>query len=128
MWFYLLYNLPLFGLACYWAYCRYRESKQLLSWVSVVDVIVIIVAASRYFGAAIPPSGHALFLTHTLITTRNLLYRVIAIALLILTIALKLSWGDFSSWSYGMLAGLMGGGAWVYANRKQVAVGSASLI
>jgi hypothetical protein len=116
--FSLLYNVPVFGLAVFWAYCRLQEQPPRRSWRSVLDVVVVAIAGSRFFGAAIPPSGHALFLTYSLITTANRYYRMAAAVMLIITIALKVSWGDYNSWFYGLLAGVISGSLWVYARGK----------
>lgn len=116
--FFLLYNVPVFGLTLCWVFCRIQEQKAWLSWRSVLDVVVVAIAASRFFGAVIPPSGHALFLTHSLITTANCYYRMATAVMLIITIALKVGWGDYHSWLYGILAGVISGSLWVYALGK----------
>lgn len=116
--FSLLYNVPVFGLTVAWVFCRLQAQQPWLSWRSLLDVVVVTIAASRFFGAAIPPSGHALFLTHSIITTTNRSYQMAAIIMLSITIALKVGWGDYSSWLYGMLLGLISGGLWLYALGK----------
>jgi hypothetical protein len=115
--FSLLYNLPLFGLAVYWLLCRIQEAKKSRPLAIAIDIIVVALAASRYLGSAIWPSGHALFLTHSLLTTANRLYRVIALILLVVTIVLKVSWGDYSSWVYGILVALSSSVLWGYVNK-----------
>jgi len=116
----ILYNAPMFVMAVFWVFCRIKEGRKLRSWESLVDIIVFIFAASRFFGSRIPPSGHALFLTHTMLTITNRAYRVTALILLIMTVAFKLTWGDYSSWVYGILIGLISGGFWAYAKSKRV--------
>jgi hypothetical protein len=114
-----LYNAPLFAMALFWGYCRIQESRKLLSWESLIDILVFVVAASRFFGSSIPPSGHALFLTHTMLTINNRAYRLTALILLIMTVVLKLTWGDYTSWIYGILTGTITAGAWVYVKSKR---------
>jgi len=118
--FSLLYNVPVFGLALGWVFCRVREQKSWLSWRTLLDVLVVAIAASRFFGAMIPPSGHALFLTYSLITTANRYYRIAAAVMLLATIGLKVSWGDYDSWLYGLLAGVASGSLWLYVLGKNV--------
>ena len=123
MTFSLLYNLPLFGLAGYWILCRIQESKKSRPLAVAIDMIVVALAASRYLGSTILPSGHALFLTHSLLTTANRLYRIIALILLIVTIVLKVSWGDYISWVYGILAALISSVLWRYINKVATVTG-----
>lgn len=60
-------------------------------------------------GTFVPSSGHALLMSYSLLTIPNRLYRAAAAAALLLTIALKLTWGDGRSWFYGIaLGGLFG--------------------
>ena len=72
----------------------------------IVDVVAVCLAASRMFGEYLPSSGHALLLSYSPITVANRLFRVIALAGLLLTIAMKLQFGDSRSWLYGILAGV----------------------
>jgi hypothetical protein len=124
--FSLLYNLPLFGLAVYWILCRIQEAKKSRPLAIAIDIIVVALAASRYLGSTILPSGHALFLTHSLLTTANRLYRIIALILLAVTIVLKVSWGDYSSWVYGILVALSSSFLWRYVNKVATVSGEAA--
>lgn len=121
--FSLFYNLPLFGLAVYWILCRIQEAKNARPLAIAIDIIVVALAASRYLGSTILPSGHALFLNHSLLTTVNRLYRIIAIVLLVVTIVLKVSWGDYSSWVYGILVALCSSVLWRYVNKVAMVTG-----
>jgi hypothetical protein len=121
--FSLLYNLPLFGLAVYWIFCRIQEAKKARPLAIAIDIIVVAMAASRYLGSTILPSGHALFLTHSLLTTANRLYRFIAFILLVATIVLKVSWGDYSSWVYGIIVALGSSVFWRYTNKVATVTG-----
>jgi hypothetical protein len=76
-------------------------------------------AVSRFYGLPIPPSGHALFLTHSLVSVRNKYYRIAALVMLIVTILLKLSWGDYRSWLYGIIIGLVSGTIWIQAGKAR---------
>jgi hypothetical protein len=112
--FSVLYNGPLIGLLILWAVCRAREKYKWGSWRSLLDALVIGIAVSRFFGSTIPPSGHALFLTYSSITVKNHFYRISAVTMLMATIGLKVSWGDYRSWVYGILLGMICGGIWIY--------------
>lgn len=115
--FSLFYNGPLFGLALFWLYLRVRQKNGKRLLLVILDILVVVIAISRYFGLAIPPSGHALFLTYSLMTVKNWFYRMMAAIMLILTIGLKVSWRDYTSWVYGMLVGLSCGMIWIYTAR-----------
>jgi hypothetical protein len=110
---YLLYNLPLYILAPFWLICRMQEDKKFLSLRTLIDIVVVTLAMSRYFGPIVPTSGHALFLTHSLITIRSRYYRIPAVVMLIATAAVKVSWEDYSSLVAGILIGLISGAIWI---------------
>jgi hypothetical protein len=110
-----LYNWPLFSVCFFWLFCRLRDAKALAPlapwrpWRLLLDGLVVLLAASRMAGTFVPSSGHALLMSYSLLTVPNRLYRAAAAAVLLLTIALKLTWGDGRSWVYGIaLGGLFG--------------------
>lgn len=103
--FSLLYNWPLYGIGLVWLFLRWRTPASLNRWRVFMDGLVVAMAASRFLGPLIPPSGHALFLSYAGLTTGHRLFRVVAVLLLLATIALKLNWGDYHSWLYGILLG-----------------------
>ena len=105
--FSLLYNLPLFALGFLWLISRWRQPPSLGQL--FLDALVVALSLARFFGVPLPPSGHAFFLTHSGLTTPQRSYQWAAAFLLILTIALKLSWGDSSSWLWGIVAGCASG-------------------
>jgi len=107
-----LYSLPLYSVFFSWLYCRLRENAKFSIVTIILDLAVIGLAASRFFGPIIPSSGHALFLSYSLFTINSRLYRIVAAILLALTIALKLSWGDYYSWLYGVLIGVLFAGVY----------------
>lgn len=107
-----LYNWPLFSVCFFWVFCRLRELDALKLPRLILDGVVVILAASRMVGEFLPSSGHALLMSYSLITVPNRFFRVAAAAMLLLTIAMKLTWGDGRTWVYGIvLGGLLG---WVY--------------
>ena len=115
--FSLLYSGPLFILGIFWLYFRVLEYRRSRILGVVLDLAVISIALARFFGSSIPPSGHALLLTHTLITVSNRYFRLSALAMLIATAALKISWHDFSSLGYGIVLGVTSGIIWLWARR-----------
>lgn len=112
--FSFFYNAPLFALGLIWLLLRARENKKWSVFRKLLDILVIGIAFSRFMGAAIPPSGHALFLTHSLLTVNNWFYRISAAIMLIATVALKVGWKDCTSWAYGMGFGVTSGIIWIY--------------
>ena len=115
--FSLLYNGPLFILGIFWLFFRQQEYRRLQMLRVLIDVAVFSIAIARFFGSSIPPSGHAILLTHTLITVSNRYYRLAALAMLIVTAGLKISWHDYTSLGYGIVLGMITGMTWVWAGR-----------
>ena len=113
--FSLAYNGPLFILGTFWIFFRAQEYRRLQILRVLLDLAVFSIAIARFFGSSIPPSGHALLLTHTLITVSNRYFRLAALVMLIATAGLKISWHDFTSLGYGIGLGLITGMAWVWA-------------
>jgi hypothetical protein len=113
-----MYNGPLFILAIFWLYFRLQEYRRSRIVGVLLDLTVVLIAMARFFGSSVPPSGHALLLTHTLITVNNRYFKLAALAMLIGTAALKISWHDFSSLGYGIVLGLTSGTIWLWAGRR----------
>jgi len=116
--FSLIYNGPLFILGMFWLYFRLQEYRRLRIVGVLLDLTVVSIAMARFFGSSVPPSGHALLLTHTLITVGNRYFKLAALAMLIATAALKISWHDFSSLGYGIVLGMTSGTIWLWAGRR----------
>jgi hypothetical protein len=112
-----LYNGPVLLLCVAWLLLRVRDKSELIPLRIFIDALVAAIALSRFLGATIPPSGHALFLSYSLVTIYYKSYRIPAMLMLLLTIALKVSWHDYTSWAYGILVGLGCGVVWIYAGR-----------
>ena len=117
--FSLLYNGPLFILGIFWLFFRKREYRRLQILRVLIDIAVLSTAIARFFGSLIPPSGHAILLTHTLITVSNRYYRLAALTMLLGTAVLKISWHDFASLGYGIVLGMISGVLWVWAGSDQ---------
>jgi hypothetical protein len=118
--FSLIYNGPLFILAIFWIFFLKQEYRRLQIIRALLDLAVLSVAIARFFGSSIPPSGHAMLLTHTLITVNNRYYRLAALVMLIATAGLKISWNDFTSLGYGIVLGMVSGCVWVWAGSDQL--------
>ncbi|HZI87550.1 MAG TPA: hypothetical protein VFD48_12000 [Pyrinomonadaceae bacterium] len=118
--FSLLYNGPLFILGLFWLFFRKDEYRRFQILRVLIDLAVFSIAIARFFGSSIPPSGHAILLTHTLITVSNRYYRLAALAMLITTAGLKISWHDFTSLGYGVVLGIISGVIWLWAGTDQI--------
>jgi hypothetical protein len=118
--FSLLYNGPLFILGLFWLFFRTEEYRRFQILRVLIDLAVFAIALARFFGSSIPPSGHAILLTHTSITVSNRYYRLAALAMLIATAGLKISWHDFTSLGYGIVLGIVSGAGWIWAGRDQI--------
>jgi hypothetical protein len=119
-WFFLMYNAPLFVLGFFWILLRKQEYRRLQIIRALLDLAVCAIALARFFGSSIPPSGHALLLTHTLISVSNRYYKLCALAMLLATAGLKISWHDFASLGYGIVLGILSGVAWLWAGRERI--------
>ena len=102
----ILYNVPMYGMFFLWLFCRIRENAVFLPLQVLLDGLVVGIAASRFLGPYLPASGHALFLSYSLLTVASYPFRIASGVLLALTIMLKLSWGDYYSWTCGLLLGV----------------------
>src|SRR5687768_14040376 len=116
----LMYNGPLFILGAFWLFFRTEEYSRFQILRVLIDVAVFSIAIARFFGSSIPPSGHAILLTHTLITVSNRYYRLAALTMLIVTAGLKISWHDFTSLGYGVVLGIISGVIWRWAETDQI--------
>jgi xanthine/uracil permease len=110
--FFLYYHLPLFALIGVWLALRIQGQRRLGIVTTLIDTTVIGVAIARLFGSSIPPSGHAIFLTHSLLTIRNRYYKIAALLMLLAVIYLKVGWRDYTSWNVGIVFGLISGYLW----------------
>ena len=116
--FSLIYNGPILVLCIVWLLLRARDKSKLTPLRVLIDAVIVAIAASRFLGATIPPSGHTAFLSYSLVTVNNKSYRIIALLTLLLTIGLKISWNDYTSWAYGIAAGIGGSAIWLYSSRR----------
>lgn len=103
--FFWIYNLPVAVMGLIWLAIEFNRRATLPMRCVLIDLVVIVVGLGRFLGWQIPPSGHALFLSYILLTIANNAYRLFAAIFLLLTIGLKLSWGDYSTWGYGIVVG-----------------------
>ena len=113
--FSLIYNGPLVILSVFWLLLRKQECERWQWLRALLDIAVVASAIARFYGASIPLSGHAVFLTHGLISVSNRYYRSAALSMLLVTIGLKISWRDYTSWSNGIVLGVISGLVWVWA-------------
>ena len=123
----MLYNGPLVILGGFWLFFRLQGVARFQILRALLDIAIVSVVIARFYGSSIPPSGHAIFLTHSLISVSNRYYRIAALIMLIVTIGLKISWGDYRSWSYGIALGIISGTAWVRTKDRTEGGGPLSL-
>lgn len=115
--FWLMYNGPLYILGIFWIFFRIQEYRRLRILGVLLDIVVFSIALARFFGSSVPPSGHAIVLTHTLITVSNRYFRLAALLMLIGTAGLKISWHDYTSLGYGIVLGIASGLVWLWTAR-----------
>lgn len=109
--FFVLYALPLFAAAPLWLRTRVAVIEQLPALVLATDAIVLGLSVARFAASEVLPfSGHMLFLTYTLLTSRECWYRWVAAVLIAETTVFKLLlWRDRASWTIGLACGLAAG-------------------
>lgn len=103
-----LYVAPLVFLFFLWLRARVDESEEWSPLRLVLDGAVVVAAALRMIPSiGLPWSGHMVFLVYTFATTREQLYRWIALGLVIETSVFKLwFWNDWQTWSIGTVLGM----------------------
>lgn len=104
--FFWIYNLPVAVLGIVWLAIEFNRRATLPRICALLDAVVIVVGLSRFLGSPIPPSGHALFFSYSLLAVPNNAYRLFAAIFLLMTVGLKLSWGDYSTWFSGIALGV----------------------
>lgn len=110
-WFWIIYVAPMLAAVPFWLRLRLASLERIPTAARVLDGAVFLTAFLRFIQVGgVPASGHTLFLTHALVTVRDLRWRAIALALLAMTTWFKLAlWHDPRSWSVGIAAGLATG-------------------
>jgi len=105
--FLLLYMAPFFPAFFLWARHWVDQIEQQPPAVLAVDVVAVILAATRMMGTWLPVSGHMLFYTYAGLTTGSRALRVLIGALAAVAAWFKLVlWGDWRSFVLGIAAGL----------------------
>jgi hypothetical protein len=87
----------------------------------LVDVLVVLLTASRIFVAVIPVSGHSLFLTYSGMTVPARWFRLIAVLMFVHACAVKVfMWGDFMTLGLGIAVGWVAARLWRRANEAEI--------
>lgn len=107
--YFMIYAAPLLVAVALWGRARLQVVETLTPLTLAMDGVVVALSFVRFvFGEVHPLSGHMLFLTYSVITTRATGYRWLAVILLLETTVFKLLiWRDPYSWTLGLLAGLV---------------------
>jgi hypothetical protein len=107
--FLVAYVAPLFLAAPLWVRTRLKSYALHFGTRGAIDLIIVGLSFARFVaGEILPFSGHMLFLTYSGITTSVPWYRFLVLVLLVETTWFKLwVWRDATSWSLGLLLGLI---------------------
>jgi hypothetical protein len=109
-WFAIFYVVPVgvpFVMYGFDRAARWREIRP-IQW--AIDLLVLLLSLSRAFTTAIPLiSGHALFLTYALLTSRSWVMRVVTILVLLQVAYLKLFVVRDLTLFGGLVVGLVAG-------------------
>lgn len=114
-WSFLLY-VALIGVPFVaWSVERVQHWRIITRWQWMLDGLVVAVALVRGLGLLPLVSGHALFLTYALWTTRSLLVRLTASVVMLQVVYVKGFGADESLW-WGIGVGCVAG--WVYRTQR----------
>lgn len=118
--YFMLYAAPLLVAVALWARTRLAIADVIAPITLVVDAVVVAMSLIRFvLGELHPVSGHMLFLTYSLLTTRVGWYRWLAVALIVQTSIYKLVlWRDQQSWALGLVAGVLAAAVVLLAGRR----------
>lgn len=106
--FYLYYMVPIAVPFVAYIFDRleYKSRTRWPQW--SLDGIIVVVALVRNFVAIPFVSGHVLFLTYSLFSSRTLVARGTALVVLVVVVLMKyLNWGDVSTPAGGFVIGLV---------------------
>jgi hypothetical protein len=120
--FFIIYMAPLLLAGPLWLRFRVAQIETLSERQLTVDGVVFLAGALRMFGGwgVLPYSGHMLFLTYSMLTTRSLGYSLVAAVLLVMTTIYKLAlWDDWSTWLWGLALGIIAAAIWHRASRRR---------
>ena len=118
----LTYNLPIVLPFVLFLLQRVRTRDQLGARRIAIDVAVIALAASRVILPVPGFSGHTLFLTHALRTTRGVA-RAAAVLIFVEVTVIKLALWHDASWGGGLVIGFLSAWAWRSARPTASALG-----
>lgn len=106
--FLLCYMAPFFPAFFLWTRCWLDEIEQQRPAALVVDVVAVVLAATRMMGTWLPVSGHMLFYAYAGLTTRSRALQVLIGGLAATAAWFKLVlWDDWRSFALGIAAGLV---------------------
>ncbi|HBB89663.1 MAG TPA: hypothetical protein DC047_18815 [Blastocatellia bacterium] len=98
---------------------RAARRRQITAFQSIVDVLVVGTAMWRVIGHVPYISGHALFLTYALLSTRSRVAQVTAAAVMLQVVCLKyIVWGDWITSTNGIAIGVLAALATMWLGAK----------
>jgi hypothetical protein len=100
---------------------RAARHRQMTVFGLIIDVLVVGTAMWRVIGHVPYISGHALFLTYALLSTRSRVARIAAAAVLLQVIYLKyIVWGDWITSTNGIALGVLAAIAGMWLGAKSI--------
>jgi len=93
---------------------RAEHWQRLPRTIGMIDLPILILALSRSIFPIPFISGHALFLTYALLTTRSVVARIAAAVVLAQVLVIKIFFWQDATVFGGMILGLVGGRAFVW--------------
>jgi len=113
-----VYFVPAIGGFLLWVYYRLRRAEPYGFLQGLLDGLVVVLCSLRMTAPLVPMSGHMLLFVYAGITVRSLVFRSIMALLIVETSIIKLVyWGDYGSWTWGTLSGIVMGLVFIKASR-----------
>lgn len=109
LWVQYYYVTPIVVPFAAFLFDRAARRRQVTAYQLIVDVLVVGTAMWRVIGHVPYISGHALFLTYTLLSTRSRVAQISAAIVMLQVIYLKyIVWGDWITSTNGIALGILG--------------------
>jgi hypothetical protein len=101
----IIYSIPMVFLFFMWLKFKLDEQHVFHHQLFITDSVAVGLSIARILGL-FWHSGHVLFILYTFLTSKNKMYRILCIPFIILTISVKMYWGDILTPILGVIIAL----------------------
>ena len=103
----VIYSLPMVFVFFHWLSCNIEEESFYDLRILSVDFIAVLLSVMRMFGLLFH-SGHVLFLTYSMLSTKRGIYHLICIPVIVITMYFKLVyWNDYVTPLIGLILAII---------------------